>query len=141
MSNPKSSQGPDPKRPKSSTLKSTDLRSTELVHRGSAISIPDTVPGDPPVPITAWYLPKPRAGTKVPVTLVRRLMANYTQPGTPVVNLSGGHRLARLGTSTASLVITDWPRMVPSSSPVNETKGNGRAVDDSEVGKATARKE
>jgi hypothetical protein len=68
------------------------------------------VPGNPPVPITVWYLPKPRRGTVVRASLVRRLVANYTHPGTGVINLIGGHRLGTRNRPPAALIITSWPQ-------------------------------
>jgi hypothetical protein len=71
--------------------------------------IGDVVPGDPPVPITVWHLPRPRPGTLVSVGLARRLIANYTRPGGRVVDLSTGARLDQSGRDPAALVVTGWP--------------------------------
>jgi hypothetical protein len=70
----------------------------------------DVVPGNPPVPITVWYLPKPRRGTGVRAGLVRRLVANYTHPGSVVINLIAGHRLGTRNRPPAALIITSWPQ-------------------------------
>ncbi len=67
------------------------------------------VPGDPPVPITVWHIPRPPAGTLVSAALVRRLIVNYTRPGAHVVDLTAGGHLARVDRQPAALVITAWP--------------------------------
>jgi len=71
--------------------------------------IGDVVPGDPPVPITVWHLPKPRAGTVLPRGVLRRLIANYTPPGAVVTNLASGQHLPPAGHRPAALIITEWP--------------------------------
>jgi hypothetical protein len=70
----------------------------------------DVVPGDPPVPITVWHLPKPRQDTGIPAGMIRRLVLNYTHPGAPVINLSAGQHLDHPGQHQAALIITGWPQ-------------------------------
>jgi len=70
----------------------------------------DVVPGDPPVPITVWHLPKPRQGTAVPASVIRRLVLNYTHPGAPVLNLTAGQPFDYAGQQPAALIITGWPQ-------------------------------
>lgn len=69
----------------------------------------DVVPGDPPVPITVWHIPRPPAGTLASAALVRRLIANYTRPGAHVVDLTGCGQLTGADSQLAALVITAWP--------------------------------
>jgi hypothetical protein len=74
----------------------------------------DVVPGDPPVPITVWHLPRPPAGMVASGALVRRLVVNYTSPGATVVDLTTmpRHRF----TESVDLIISGWPT-TPASSP------------------------
>jgi hypothetical protein len=48
----------------------------------------DVVPGEPPVPITVWYLPRGAGDPAVPASLSRRLVANYVRPGRTAVDLT-----------------------------------------------------
>jgi hypothetical protein len=69
----------------------------------------DVVPGDPPVPITVWHIPRPPAGTLTSAALVRRLIVNYTRPGARVVDLTGCGQLTAADSQPAAMVITAWP--------------------------------
>jgi hypothetical protein len=75
--------------------------------------MPDPVgevgPGDPPVPITVWHIPRPPTGTPVSAPMARRLIGNYTRPGARVVDLTAGGRLSTADGEPAALVITGWP--------------------------------
>ena len=71
--------------------------------------IGDVVPGDPPVPITVWHLPRPTAGTPVSAAMARRLIGNYTSPGAHVIDLTAGGHLTGADSRPAALVITGWP--------------------------------
>jgi hypothetical protein len=71
--------------------------------------IGDVVPGDPPVPITVWHIPRPPAGTTVSAPMARRLIGNYTRPGARVIDLTAGGRLTTADGEPAALVITGWP--------------------------------
>jgi hypothetical protein len=72
----------------------------------------DVVPGEPPVPITVWHLPRPAAGTPVSTAMARRLVGNYTRPGARVVDLTAGGELPDGDSDPVELVITNWPRGV-----------------------------
>jgi hypothetical protein len=69
----------------------------------------DVVPGDPPVPITVWHLPRPRPGQLASVDMLRRLVGNYTRPGGLVVDLTAAATLPPPGHPVA-LVITGSPQ-------------------------------
>lgn len=69
----------------------------------------DVVPGDPPVPITVWHLPRPPKGTPVSPAMVRRLVVNYTRPGAAVLDLTANGQLAPTGPRSVGLVIIGWP--------------------------------
>lgn len=90
------------------------------------------MPGHPPVPITVWYLPKPRRGTRVHAGLVRRLIANYTHPGTGVINLIAGHRLGTRNRPPAALIITSWPQSQtgPDNSPAEHIAACAEYLDE-----------
>jgi hypothetical protein len=68
----------------------------------------DVVPGDPPVPITVWYLPQPAKGSVVSAAYVRRLTANYARPGAVVVDLTAARTCGRQS-GPVDLLITSWP--------------------------------
>jgi hypothetical protein len=75
----------------------------------------DVVPGDPPVPITVWHLPRPRPGQLASADMLRRLVGNYTRPGGLAVDLTAAATLPAPGHPVA-LVITgcpDTPDAVP----------------------------
>jgi hypothetical protein len=57
----------------------------------------DLVPGEPPVPLTVWRTASTPAdaGRGVGARLAARLVAAYSRPGEPVVDLTDGHALAR----------------------------------------------
>jgi hypothetical protein len=74
------------------------------------LPVGDVVPGDPPVPITVWHLPKPRRDTAIPSGVIRRLVLNYTHSGAPVINLSAGQHLDQTGQQRVALIITGWPQ-------------------------------
>jgi hypothetical protein len=71
--------------------------------------IGDVVPGDPPVPITVWHIPRPPAGTTVSAPMARRLIGNYTRPGAHIIDLTAGGQLTTADAEPAALVITGWP--------------------------------
>ena len=70
--------------------------------------IGDVVPGDPPVPITVWHLPRPRCGQLASADMVRWLVGNHTRPGDLVVDLTVAGKLPPADHPVA-LVITGWP--------------------------------
>jgi hypothetical protein len=91
-------------------------------------AVGDIVPGDPPVPITVWYVPAARAGETMSITLAERLVANFTHGRRLVLDVTCGEQLATatrtarrryarhtaqdLGTGTdlAALVVAGWPQ-------------------------------
>lgn len=56
----------------------------------------DLVAGDPPVPVTVWRTARTDAdtGRSIGARLAYRLIAAYSRPGDPVVDLTGDHALA-----------------------------------------------
>lgn len=95
------------------TPPSPDPRPSDTSPASDAGQLGDVVPGDPPVPITLWRLPRPPAGIILSAALAQRLAANYTTRGARVVDLTTD-RTARSRQPAAdqlvALVITSWPR-------------------------------
>lgn len=95
--------------------------------RSAPVPVGDVVPGDPPVPITVWPVPPPRAGETMSNQLAYRLVQNLTHPGDLVVDLTIGPQLARAviasrrrsqlprgrlaGSEPAALIVAGWPSM------------------------------
>lgn len=69
----------------------------------------DVVPGNPPVPISVWHLPRPPGTPLVSADLTRRLIANYTRPGATVLDLTSSVPAHVPADAKAELVITQWP--------------------------------
>jgi hypothetical protein len=69
----------------------------------------DVVPGEPPVPITVWHIPRAPGDPAVPAALGRRLVANYTRPGRATVDLTSTAPAPRTTRRPSELVITQWP--------------------------------
>ena len=96
-------------------------------HRSAPVPVGDVVPGDPPVPVTVWPVPPPRAGETMSSPLGYRLVQNLTYPGDLVVDLTIGPQLARAviashrrsqlprgrlaGREPAALIVAGWPSM------------------------------
>ncbi|MGV9976183.1 hypothetical protein ACWDUH_00715 [Micromonospora wenchangensis] len=94
----------------------------------------DVVPGDPPVPITVWAVPAPRADETMSDAMGVRLIHNLTHPSGLVIDLTAGPQLARAviaarrrshlhagrhvgwGREPAALIVTGWP--ATAASPV-----------------------
>ncbi|MEV4539309.1 hypothetical protein AB0J82_36605 [Asanoa sp. NPDC049518] len=99
----------------------------------------DAVPGDPPVPITVWRTARSNDdhAATIPARLAARLVAAYSRPGDPVVDLTADHALApscTVGrrrhhrawfTDTPSLVI--GPPSVPPVPPTTTPRAQDRA--------------
>jgi hypothetical protein len=56
--------------------------------------------------MTVWYLPPPRPGLVMSTALTRRLAANYTHPGAPVLNLAATPPPATPRTAATSMTAT-----------------------------------
>lgn len=87
----------------------------------------DTVPGDPPVPITVWPVPAPLPGETMSTAMGVRLVHNLTHRSELIIDLTAGPQLARAiiaarrrshlqDTRTvgwdwahAALIVTGWP--------------------------------
>ncbi len=101
---------------------------TEPTRLPAPAAVGDIVPGDPPVPITVWYVPTARAGETMSITLAERLVVNFTHGRRLIIDLSIGDQMARatqaarrryarhtaqdLGTGTdlAALIVAGWPQ-------------------------------
>ena len=128
MTEPSNTPRPTGRRTRS---RSSDPHSTEPAAGGDtgagrAFHEPDgdVVPGDPPVPITVWHLPRPVPGSTVPAAVVRRLIVNYTAPDATIVDLTtlppttptssragshaGSRTLPHLG-RPVDLIVSSWP--------------------------------
>ncbi|BCY07315.1 hypothetical protein [Actinoplanes sp. L3-i22] len=104
---------------------------TERKHRQAPVPVGDMVSGDPPVPITVWAVPAPRAGETMSNALGVRLVHNLTHPADLITDLTAGPQLARAIIAarrrshlqdtrtvgwdwhTASLIVTSWPPTEP----------------------------
>jgi len=78
----------------------------------------DVVPGEPPVPITVWYIPRPPDATTahaiaVSGQMTRRLVANYARRGAVIIDLTTCVPSSLPADATAELVITQWPPAAP----------------------------
>lgn len=110
---------------------------TDTQHNRSApVPIGDVVPGDPPVPVTVWPVPPPRAGETMSAALGYRLVQNLTYPRDLVVDLTIGQQLARAifasrrrrqipkgrlaGSEPAALIVAGWPSMRPHLAELTE---------------------
>jgi hypothetical protein len=101
---------------------------TEPTRMPAPAAVGDIVAGDPPVPITVWYVPAARAGETMSITLAERLVANFTHGRRLVLDVTRGEQLAAAtraarrryarhtaqdlatGTDLAALVVTGWPQ-------------------------------
>jgi hypothetical protein len=90
-------------------------------------AVGDIVAGEPPVPITVWYVPAASAGETMPDPLAERLVANYTHQRKLIIDLTVGEQLARAvttarrrhvrhrpadlasGKGRAALIVSGWP--------------------------------
>jgi hypothetical protein len=90
-------------------------------------AVGDIIPGEPPVPITVWYVPAAHAGETMSVTLADRLVRNFTRGRRLVLDLTVGEQFARAARAArrryarhtpqdlatdihrAALVVTGWP--------------------------------
>ncbi len=100
---------------------------TEPIRMPAPEAVGDIVAGEPPVPISVWYVPAARASETMSVPLAERLVANYTHPRTMVIDLTEGEQLARAvttarrrhvrhrpadlacGRGRAALIVSGWP--------------------------------
>jgi hypothetical protein len=100
---------------------------TEPTRMPTPAAVGDVVAGDPPVPITVWYVPAARAGETMSVTLAERLVANFTRRRL-IIDLTVGDQIARaahaarrryaqhtaqdLGTDIrrGELIVAGWPQ-------------------------------
>ncbi|MBT8227322.1 MAG: hypothetical protein HKP61_05310 [Dactylosporangium sp.] len=91
-------------------------------------AIGDIVPGDPPVPITVWYVSAARTGETMSMALAERLIINFTHGRRLVIDLSVGDQIARAasttrrrytrhtaqdldaGTRRGELIVAGWPQ-------------------------------
>ena len=90
-------------------------------------AIGDVIPGEPPVPISTWYVPPARGGDTLSLPMAKRLVANYTYLHDEIIDRTVGSQLARAAMSTrrrssapapadtggeagtAALVVSGWP--------------------------------
>lgn len=100
---------------------------TESIRMPAPDAVGDVVPGEPPVPITVWHVPAPRAGETMSIALAERLVANFTRGSRLVVDLTSGEQVARAARAArrrharhtpedlaadhrrAALVVSGWP--------------------------------
>jgi hypothetical protein len=68
---------------------------TEPTRMPAPDAVGDIVPGDPPVPITVWYVPTARAGETMSITLAERLVVNFTHGRRLIIDLTIGDQIAR----------------------------------------------
>jgi hypothetical protein len=101
---------------------------TEPTRMPAPEAVGDIVPGDPPVPITVWYVPAARPGETMSITLAERLVANFTHGRRLVLDVTRGEQLANAaraarrryarytaqdlstGTDLAALIVAGWPQ-------------------------------
>ena len=101
---------------------------TEPTRMPAPAAIGDIVAGDPPVPITVWYVPAARAGETMSVALAERLVVNFTHVRRLIIDLTVGDQIARaastarrryaqyiaqdLGTDLrrGELIVAGWPQ-------------------------------
>jgi hypothetical protein len=89
-------------------------------------AVGDIVPGEPPVPITVWYVPAARADETMSITLAERLVANFTHGRRLVLDVTAGERVSRAARGArrfarhtaddlrsdprrAELIVAGWP--------------------------------
>jgi len=100
---------------------------TESIRTPAPEAVGDIVAGEPPVPISVWYVPAARTGETMSFPLAERLVANYTHPRKLVLDLTTGEQLARAvtaarcrhmrhrpadlasGKGRAALIVSGWP--------------------------------
>ncbi|WP_330186088.1 hypothetical protein KZZ52_33665 [Dactylosporangium sp. AC04546] len=101
--------------------------STSATRPAAPEAIGDIVAGQPPVPISVWYLPAAPAGDTMSLAVAERLVMNYTHGRRLVVDLTSGNQLAQAviaarrgyrrcrpaeladAARPASLVVAGWP--------------------------------
>jgi hypothetical protein len=100
---------------------------TDRQHQQAPVPVGDTVPGDPPVPITFWPVPAPVRGETMSNAMGVRLVHNLTHPADLIIDLTRGPQLARAIIAArrrshlqdtrqyawdwqeAPLIVTGWP--------------------------------
>jgi hypothetical protein len=101
---------------------------TEPIRIPAPEAIGDIVAGEPPVPITVWYVPAARAGETLSLLLAERLVMNFTHHGRRMVlDLTCGEQVSQAAhaarrryarhtpddltanTYRAALIVSGWP--------------------------------
>jgi hypothetical protein len=80
---------------------------TEPIRLPAPDAVGDIVAGDPPVPITVWYVPAARAGETMSSNLAERLVVNFTHGRRLIIDLTVGDQIARAA-STARRRYTQY---------------------------------